>query len=169
VRIRTTFHRKSVIILSISKNAVAFSAQNATLGYSMVFLAIHAGSVPSWLFSKIGLILNSKRCSLFPDKVNMVTFIHDYYMITCREWNRHTHTHTHTVITHYHPVHVFFRMQFNPPIGLLYLLYDLSCHIYAIQSVRRHAVCHISHFRLSIVNAQAAGPVSQQAATGWAR
>lgn len=80
--------------LSISKNAVAFSAQNATLSFwrdhastlprlsciARVFLAIHAGSVPvECLFSTTGLILNSKRCSLSPDKVNMITFIHDNY------------------------------------------------------------------------------------------
>jgi hypothetical protein len=80
--------------LSISKNAVAFSAQNATLNFwkdhartlprlssiARVFLAIHAGSVPvKCLFSTTGLILNSKRCSLSPDKVNMVTFIYDNY------------------------------------------------------------------------------------------
>ena len=79
---------------SISKNAVAFSAQNATLNFwkdharalpklsciARVFLAIHAGSVPvECLFSTTGLILNSKRCSLSPDKVSMVTFIHDNY------------------------------------------------------------------------------------------
>jgi hypothetical protein len=77
-----------------TRNASAYSAKNAALTFwkihegdypqlaalARVFLAVNAGSVPvECLFSTTGLIMNSKRCSLSPYKMNMITFVHDNY------------------------------------------------------------------------------------------
>ena len=43
-----------------------------------IYLGVSPGSVPvECLFSTTGLLLNAKRSSLAPYKVNMITFIHD--------------------------------------------------------------------------------------------
>jgi len=45
-----------------------------------IYLGVSPGSVPvECLFSTAGLLLNSKRSSLAPYKVNMLTFNHDNY------------------------------------------------------------------------------------------
>jgi len=45
-----------------------------------IYLGISASSVPvECLFSTAGLILNGKRSSLMPDKLNKVVFLHDNY------------------------------------------------------------------------------------------
>lgn len=45
-----------------------------------LYLAMSAASVPvESMFSTTGLILNSKRCMLAPDKLNKISFVHDNY------------------------------------------------------------------------------------------
>ena len=45
-----------------------------------LYLAMSAASVPvESMFSNTGLILNSKRCMLAPDKLNKISFVHDNY------------------------------------------------------------------------------------------
>jgi len=45
-----------------------------------IYLGISASSVPvECLFSTAGLILNGKRSSLKPDKVNKIVFLHDNF------------------------------------------------------------------------------------------
>lgn len=83
------FSREVSDYLCISTNAMTFSAQNAMLNFwkdhdktlpelaciARIFLAIHAGSVPvECLFSSTGLILNNKRSSMSPDKVNKTEY-----------------------------------------------------------------------------------------------
>lgn len=45
-----------------------------------LYLSMSAASVPvESMFSTTGLILNSKRCMLAPDKLNKISFVHDNY------------------------------------------------------------------------------------------
>jgi len=47
-----------------------------------IYLGISASSVPvECLFSTAGLILNSKRSSLTPDKLNKIVFLHDNFKL----------------------------------------------------------------------------------------
>jgi hAT family C-terminal dimerisation region len=56
-----------------------YAAKYPTLQYvARCYLSISASSVPvESMFSTTGLILNSKRSSIVPQKPNYITFIHD--------------------------------------------------------------------------------------------
>ena len=56
-----------------------YAAKYPTLQHvARCYLSISASSVPvESMFSTTGLILNSKRSSLVPHKLNYITFIHD--------------------------------------------------------------------------------------------
>jgi len=49
-----------------------------------IHLAASPGSVPvEFMFSTAGYMLNSKRSSMAPYKVDMVLFIHDNFDVVC--------------------------------------------------------------------------------------
>ena len=66
-------------------NPLLFWKENSSLfpllsQLASVYLGTSASSVPvESLFSTTGLILNGKRCSLTPDELNMIVFIHDNF------------------------------------------------------------------------------------------
>jgi len=55
-----------------------------------IYLGISASSVPvECLFSTAGLILNGKRSSLMPDKLNKIVFLHDNFTLITEYMDAH--------------------------------------------------------------------------------
>ena len=90
----TTLTSELVQYIALTKESALFSKKGATLAFwqqherqfpilskmAQVYLNCSAASVAvESLFSCTGFVLNSKRSSLQPEKLNIISFIHDNF------------------------------------------------------------------------------------------